>query len=579
MRWIVKYFDMNNIEDGTSEIVTGEYYGFKSGRTPPSNKFLRGFEDRLYAIVRSIEFKSTKNAFQQQLKRDVREIVKSDKVYVFADKTTNLYEVGKGTYKKVLVDNITEVYRKSDKNLAENINIEAKRIAKELNMGNRIDSYAKRNSYITFKDHKDNFENKLQCRLINPAKSEMGKISKRILQQHNDIVRKEIGVEQWHETQSVIEWFKRIPNKTKCRFLKFDIDKFYPSITESTLLESIEFAKKFTAIEPREVDIILHARKCLLFNQEETWVKQDENLFDVTMGSYDSSEIADLVGLFLLSELEKRFGKGNIGIYRDDGLCILPFTSGPKAERSRKDLIDIFKRKDFNITASTTLVITDFLDVTLNLTESKYYLFRKDNNTILYIDAKSNHPPSIIKELPSMVNKRLSALSCNEEEFKKAGPVYKQALKSSVFSEDLKYNENPQKRRKRRSRKITYFNPPFNSNVKTNIGREFLRLVREQFPPTHKYRKIFNKNTLKISYSCMENVEEIIKSRNAKILKDGKARPKQCNSPTLLSIKWTLQGYKPSLQGGSEKQKDDQSLLRNLRNIFQKATRKSQVVI
>ena len=247
--------------------------------------------------------------------------------------------------------------------------------------------------------------------------------------------------------------------------------------------------------------------------------------------------------LFILSELEKRFGKGNIGIYRDDGLCILPFTSGPKAERSRKDLIDIFKRKDFNITASTTLVITDFLDVTLNLTESKYYLFRKDNNTILYIDAKSNHPPSIIKELPSMVNKRLSALSCNEEEFKKAGPVYKQALKSSVFSEDLKYNENPQKRRKRRSRKITYFNPPFNSNVKTNIGREFLRLVREQFPPTHKYRKIFNKNTLKISYSCMENVEEIIKSHNAKILKDGKARPKQCNCPKLKKDSCPLNGH------------------------------------
>ena len=76
MRWIAKYFDMNNIEDGTSEIVTGGYYGFKSVRTPPSNKFLMGFEDGLYAIVRSIEFKSTKNAFQQQLKRDVREIVK-----------------------------------------------------------------------------------------------------------------------------------------------------------------------------------------------------------------------------------------------------------------------------------------------------------------------------------------------------------------------------------------------------------------------------------------------------------------------------------------------------------------------
>ena len=51
----------------------------------------------------------------------------------------------------------------------------------------------------------DNFENKLQCRLINPAKSEVEKISKKILQHHNDIVRKAIGVEQWCETQTVIE--------------------------------------------------------------------------------------------------------------------------------------------------------------------------------------------------------------------------------------------------------------------------------------------------------------------------------------------------------------------------------------
>ena len=47
-----------------------------------------------------------------------------------------------------------------------------------------------------------------------------------------------------------------------------------------------------------------------------------------------------------------------------------------------------------------------------------------------------------------MVNKRLSSLSCNEQEFKKAGPVNKQALKSSGVSEDLKYKENPQKQRK-----------------------------------------------------------------------------------------------------------------------------------
>ena len=124
---------------------------------------------------------------------------------------------------------------------------------------------------------------------------------------------------------------------------------------------------------------------------------------------------------------------------------MLPFTPGLIAERARKDLIAFFKEKEFDVTASTNLVVTDFLDVTLNLTESKYYPYRKENNNILYIDAKSNHPPSIIKELPSMVNKRLTSLSCNEEEFQKAGPIYKEALKASGFSDDFKFSENPSK--------------------------------------------------------------------------------------------------------------------------------------
>jgi hypothetical protein len=55
------------------------------------------------------------------------------------------------------------------------------------------------------------------------------------------------------------------------------------------------------------------------------------SLFDVNMGSFDGAEICELVGLFVLNHLGKRFGKENIGLYRDDGLAIIkkqirPFT-------------------------------------------------------------------------------------------------------------------------------------------------------------------------------------------------------------------------------------------------------------
>ena len=141
-----------------------------------------------------------------------------------------------------------------------------------------------------------------------------------------------------------------------------------------------------------------------MFDGEDTWSKKSTNdLFDVTMGSNDSSEIAELVGLYLLDQLGKRFGKNQIGLYRDDGLAILPSTSGPKAERARKDLIEIFKRNAFQVTSSTNLTVTDFLDVTFDLKDAKYYPYRKENSSLLYVNARCNHSPSILKQIPNMV--------------------------------------------------------------------------------------------------------------------------------------------------------------------------------
>ena len=72
-------------------------------------------------------------------------------------------------------------------------------------------------------------------------------------------------------------------------------------------------------------EIIKHARKSVLFNDDgKPWTKKDSNsLFDVTMGSYDGAEICELVGLFILNKLAQKFGKENIGLYRDDGLAIM----------------------------------------------------------------------------------------------------------------------------------------------------------------------------------------------------------------------------------------------------------------
>ena len=54
--------------------------------------------------------------------------------------------------------------------------------------------------------------------------------------------------------------------------------------------------------------------------------------------------------------------------------------------------------------------------------------------------------------------------------------------------------------------------------VKTNLGKQFLRIVDECFPKGHALRSIFNRNTLKLSYSCMPNIKSIIDKRNKGVL-------------------------------------------------------------
>ena len=82
---------------------------------------------------------------------------------------------------------------------------------------------------------------------------------------------------------------------------------------------------------------------------------------------------------------------------------------------------------------------------------------------------------------------------------------------------DFKYTINLLQKRKNRSRNIIWFNTPFNGAVSTNIAKIFLRLINRHFPKSHRLHKIFNRNTVKVSYSCMQNMSKIYKGHNSKI--------------------------------------------------------------
>ena len=86
------------------------------------------------------------------------------------------------------------------------------------------------------------------------------------------------------------------------------------------------------------------------------------------------------------------------------------------------------------------------------------------------------------------------------------------------------------KEKKSRSRNITWFNPPYSRSVSTNVGRKFFNIVIQCFKPEHPLRKIFNKNTLKLSYSCTPNLAQKISAHNKSELKRNLSTPKKpCN--------------------------------------------------
>ena len=114
------------------------------------------------------------------------------------------------------------------------INEQGKKITNKKNILGRIQVNGKEECSITLKDRKPNFENNATARLINPVKKEIRRISKVILENINKELRNKLQLQQWNNTTAVINWFKRIEDKNKYKFMIFDIKDFYSSISKNT---------------------------------------------------------------------------------------------------------------------------------------------------------------------------------------------------------------------------------------------------------------------------------------------------------------------------------------------------------
>ena len=271
---------------------------------------------------------------QEQMKMDKMRIKRSKEMIVSADKTDNHYLIPVNDYKKMLLDNISKDYRKTTMNTVNQINREAANIAKELELEDRIEALSTKPAFLTVKDHKEDWPTKISCRLINPTKSNIGIISKKILDRINQDLRSTLEVHQWRSSKEVLRWFSGLERKRNLRFLKFDVDQFYPSITRAIMSKAITMAREYTMISDQEERILFHARRNVLSDHEgNIWEKKQCPEFDVSMGSADGAEVSELIGIYMITLLMAKFDKSLFGIYRDDGLMVVP-GGGPDVDRA-----------------------------------------------------------------------------------------------------------------------------------------------------------------------------------------------------------------------------------------------------
>ena len=138
----------------------------------------------------------------------------------------------------------------------------------------------------------------------------------------------------------------------------------------------MNWARRFAPISESDEHIIMQSRKPLLYHEGSFWTKKSNPDFDVAMGSFDSAEICDLCGLFILAELEKLKLNAVFGSYKDDGLA-LTRASARQTDIIKKKICVLFQGLGLQITIEANKKQVQFLDAEFDLSMGTYKPFFK----------------------------------------------------------------------------------------------------------------------------------------------------------------------------------------------------------
>ena len=181
------------------------------------------------------------NKFKRTLAKDLKNIWRSSKTLTAADKTSNIYRLSKEEYSNLLQNAITSKYKEADRHIATNMNKQIQH-ASIANIIDRIQINDTGNSFTILKGHKENFLDRPTARILNPAKNEIGRRSRQILQNINVTLSEKLKVNEWKNTEKRYKLIQNIPHKYLHEFLMIHVKDFYPSIKGNLLWEAIRFA-------------------------------------------------------------------------------------------------------------------------------------------------------------------------------------------------------------------------------------------------------------------------------------------------------------------------------------------------
>ena len=73
-------------------------YSFKTVNCPSSVKELAPFENDVMNVIKNLEFKKVNSEFQSNLRNDIRQIRRSNNLFISEHKSRNICKVSKASY-------------------------------------------------------------------------------------------------------------------------------------------------------------------------------------------------------------------------------------------------------------------------------------------------------------------------------------------------------------------------------------------------------------------------------------------------------------------------------------------------